>query len=64
MCGVDHKWLLENSGAIRGTGFDWLEPQIEDQVVDKLVDMNDGNERTSIRKRSFKQIANWIEKNL
>lgn len=32
------------------------------ETVNKLTEMNDG--MWSTRKRSFKQIANWIEKNL
>jgi hypothetical protein len=33
-------------------------------VVQKLVDMNDGNATRGIKRKSFKYIANWIEKNL
>ena len=65
VCGVNDRWLLENSSSVAGTDFGWL--TIDREIVDRLVDMNDGRkgiEEVRTRPKSFKQIANWIEKNL
>jgi hypothetical protein len=32
--------------------------------IDHLVNMNDGNSDTKIKKHNFKEIADWIQKNL
>lgn len=65
ICGMDDSWLRDSAGSIAGTGFEWL--TIDRQKVDRLVDMNDGRRKdiaSGVRPKSFKQIANWIEKNL
>jgi hypothetical protein len=37
---------------------------VEDADESTLMDMNDGNEFKSIKKRSFRGIAQWIERNV
>ena len=64
ICGIDDRWLIANAGSVAGTGFDWLEQRIDRETVDLLADMNDGYNKRYSRPRSFKQIANYIEKNL
>lgn len=58
LCGLTDQFLLENSGAIAGTGFEALEREITREVVDILVDMNDG--KKGMPRRSFTQIAAYI----
>lgn len=64
VCGMPDEALLEHAGSISGTGLEALDyARLEHSVRDRLADMNDGVGRGTKRK-SFKQIANWIEKNL
>lgn len=58
-------WGMPSSSFIKDSRLPkFLDSKYDMSFMEELASMNDGNEEEGKKPRSFKQIANWIEKNL